>query len=277
MIELYAKLYKNVDVGGIDHTSDMVHVTAHGTGPRAAIAAGNDILHNNDHGLGDANLGPIDAIWGVVGGVALKAASPILGKIMGRAGAAMAGESAAAAGAESGAEIGALEDASAVDYEGRLAARDAAYEADNAAPVGASEGAAGDAQSLSPAKSNDENFAANRFYEGSDKHSSSAYTSGGKVVSPEPTNGQVALDNSVRVSADPRVPSRVGVDPQTGEITVFNRTGAKMGGDPNVWGGKQGGEYHGHVRQWNELTDPQRNALIKAGLTDKRGNILPSN
>ena len=79
------------------------------------------------------------------------------------------------------------------------------------------------------------------------------------------------------MSTDPSVPRRVGVDPQNGEIVVFDRTGAKMGGDPTVWGGKQGGEFHGHVRQWNELTRLQQNALIKAGLTDKRGNILPSN
>ena len=57
-------------------------------------------------------------------------------------------------------------------------------------------------------------------------------------VSPAPTNGQDALDRSVQVrSTSPR---RVGVDPLTGEIVVFDRT--------------QGNVYHGHVRSWDGFT-----------------------
>jgi hypothetical protein len=33
-------------------------------------------------------------------------------------------------------------------------------------------------------------------------------------------------------------------------------------------------EYHGHVRNWDEMTDNMRNSFIKNGLTDKRGNII---
>ena len=71
-----------------------------------------------------------------------------------------------------------------------------ADEASSTAGPNAAKNAAGDAQSVSPAKSNDENFAANRFYEGSDKHGSSkAYTSGGKVVNP----GRPPMDRSLLI------------------------------------------------------------------------------
>jgi len=55
-------------------------------------------------------------------------------------------------------------------------------------------------------------------------------------------------------------PRRVGVDKKSGEIVVLDQT--------------QKGEFHGHVRSWQDLTQQARNALIKAKLTDKKGNIL---
>jgi len=33
--------------------------------------------------------------------------------------------------------------------------------------------------------------------------------------------------------------------------------------------------FHGHVREWSELTSQMQNALEEAGLTDGRGNIIP--
>jgi hypothetical protein len=70
-----------------------------------------------------------------------------------------------------------------------------------------------------------------------------------------PTNGQATLDRSVQVK--PTSPRRVGVDPSTGEIVVFDRT--------------QGNVYHGHVRSWDGLTRQMQNALIKSGQTNRRG------
>jgi hypothetical protein len=74
-----------------------------------------------------------------------------------------------------------------------------------------------------------------------------------------PKDGQTALDNSVQVKDSS--PRRVGVDRENGQIIVLDQTSK--------------GKFHGHVRSWKELSDQQRNALIKARLADKRGHILP--
>jgi hypothetical protein len=91
-------------------------------------------------------------------------------------------------------------------------------------------------------------------YEKSDKH--------GKVKrgrsSAAPTDGQTALDNSTQVKDTS--PRRVGVDKANGEIVVLDQTSE--------------GVFHGHVREWGELTSEMQNALKEAGLTDARGNIL---
>lgn len=79
-------------------------------------------------------------------------------------------------------------------------------------------------------------------------------------IGAEPKNGQAALDNSVPIK--PTSTRRVGVDPSTDEIVVLDET----------FPGK--GIYHGHVRSWNELTQEMKNALINAGLVDKRGRPI---
>jgi hypothetical protein len=73
-----------------------------------------------------------------------------------------------------------------------------------------------------------------------------------------PKNGQAALDNSVQVKNTS--PRRVGVDAANAEIVVLDQTSEDT--------------FHGHVRSWDQLTDQQRNALIKNKLTDQRGRIL---
>ncbi len=77
-------------------------------------------------------------------------------------------------------------------------------------------------------------------------------------VSAGPKDGQTALDNSTQVKGTS--PRRVGVDKANGQIVVLDQTSK--------------GQFHGHVRSWSELSDQQRNALTKAKLVDKRGNIL---
>ncbi|WP_345891521.1 S-type pyocin domain-containing protein [Pseudomonas chlororaphis] len=78
------------------------------------------------------------------------------------------------------------------------------------------------------------------------------------VKSKGPTHGQEALENSVQVK--PTSPRKIGVDPETNEFVVFDRT--------------QGDVYHGHVRQWDKLHQDMKNALIKAKKVDIKGNIL---
>lgn len=76
-------------------------------------------------------------------------------------------------------------------------------------------------------------------------------------VSPEPTNGQAALDRAVPFRKTS--PRKVGVDPATGEIVVFHPHRAN--------------QYHGHVRSWSSLSQQMRNALIKSGQTNRRGKV----
>jgi hypothetical protein len=91
-------------------------------------------------------------------------------------------------------------------------------------------------------------------YEKSDKH--------GEVKrgrsSAAPKDGQTALDNSTQVKDTS--PRRVGVDKANEEIVVLDQTSE--------------GVFHGHVREWGELTSEMQNALKEAGLTDARGGIL---
>jgi hypothetical protein len=78
-------------------------------------------------------------------------------------------------------------------------------------------------------------------------------------VSRGPKNGQAALDNSIQVKGTS--PRRVGVDRGNGKIVVLDQT--------------REGVFHGHVRDWTDLTQQQRNALVKAELTNKKGQLLP--
>jgi RHS repeat-associated protein len=81
------------------------------------------------------------------------------------------------------------------------------------------------------------------------------------IKSKAPVNGQSALDLSVQVKETS--PRRVGVDYDTNEFVVFDRT--------------QGNKYHGHVRSWSDLHPDMQKALIKSGMADKKGNIIKPN
>ena len=87
-------------------------------------------------------------------------------------------------------------------------------------------------------------------------------TSDNSVKSRAPTNGQIALDNSVQVK--PTSPRRVGVDIVNNEIVVLDKTRALS---------DQVDEYHGHVRDWDALDNKQQSALIKSGKTTRKGKI----
>ena len=77
-------------------------------------------------------------------------------------------------------------------------------------------------------------------------------------VSAQPTDGQAALDNSVRVSETSS--RRVGVDRKNKEIVVF------MEHLPGV--------FHGFVVEWNDLERNVQRRLQKLGLVTSRGRIL---
>lgn len=103
-----------------------------------------------------------------------------------------------------------------------------------------------------------------RVYEASPKHPPWARGDIGHV-SKAPKNGAAALENSVEVSEK----TRVGIDYETGEYVVFNRTHPHG----EVW--------HGHVRTWDRVrgrSDPldesMQNALAKSGRTSRSGKIL---
>ncbi|MCY1293153.1 hypothetical protein D9M70_424020 [compost metagenome] len=78
------------------------------------------------------------------------------------------------------------------------------------------------------------------------------------VKSRAPINGQDALDTSIQVK--PTSPRRVGVDYESKEFVVFDKTLDTT--------------YHGHVRSWKDLHPDMQKALQQAGMADRKGNIL---
>ena len=84
----------------------------------------------------------------------------------------------------------------------------------------------------------------------------------GSVKSPCPQNGQMALDISVAVKND------------GGEALIGKRRIAVCDGQFVVLDRQSSAEYHGHVREWKDLTKPMRQALEEAGLTNDKGKIL---
>jgi len=81
------------------------------------------------------------------------------------------------------------------------------------------------------------------------------------LKSPNPTNGQKALDKSVEFSKTSS--NRVGVDPDTKEYVEFFRTGKT-----NI--------FHGVKTSWDKLTPSQRFALFREKLvrSAKKGGIF---
>jgi RHS repeat-associated protein len=113
-------------------------------------------------------------------------------------------------------------------------------------------------QGIAPTKAEqqarDEVARAAAEYEGAGNHS--------RVDNPDksraPTNPEAGLATSVEVSSNSG--TRVGVDAANDEIIVFMPHASNR--------------YHGHVRSWDGLTQAQKNALVQAGLADRRGNII---
>ncbi|RXT92736.1 hypothetical protein B1F73_26475 [Pseudomonas syringae] len=78
------------------------------------------------------------------------------------------------------------------------------------------------------------------------------------VKSRAPVNGQDALDTSIQVKITS--PRRVGIDYDSGEFVVFDKTLDTT--------------YNGHVRSWGDLHADMQRALQQAGMVDWKGKIL---
>ena len=102
------------------------------------------------------------------------------------------------------------------------------------------------------------------YGKGNQRYKDAPYHSknGNSVKSRAPTNGQAALDNSVQVKSTSS--QRVGVDKTNNEIVVLNQTQTFNDGST---------EYHGYVKNWQDLYTDQKNALKKAGLVNSKGKI----
>lgn len=79
-------------------------------------------------------------------------------------------------------------------------------------------------------------------------------------IGAEPINPEEVLDNSIQVNKTS--PRRIGVDKKTGQFVVFDET------YPGT------GEFHGHVRNWEELNPKMQSVLRKAGIVTKKGKIM---
>jgi hypothetical protein len=121
----------------------------------------------------------------------------------------------------------------------------------------------------------DETFSSNRYFDAGDaarKHGSTARRgTRGRIINEAPINGSEALDNSWRISPNnPNAPRRVGVDIENQQIVVFDRTGNKI-----VDGEIAGGSFHGHVRNWSELTPEMQRVLRENGISVRNnGQII---
>lgn len=94
----------------------------------------------------------------------------------------------------------------------------------------------------------------NLTYKASAKHHAGVR---GDFISAAPTNGQAALDASTQIKSTS--PRRIAVDTDAQEFVVFDQTVV--------------GEFHGHVRTWEQLSDQMKSLLRKQGLVNKKGRI----
>ena len=76
------------------------------------------------------------------------------------------------------------------------------------------------------------------------------------IKSPCPTDGQHALDNSLKVIKTEK-PTRIAVSHDEFVVLMKHETG----------------KFHGHVRPWDELTPHMKNTLRDAGLVSDSGKI----
>lgn len=95
----------------------------------------------------------------------------------------------------------------------------------------------------------------NLVYKASPKHHGGVKQGG--FISEAPVNGQAALDASVQIKATS--PRRIAVDTDAQQFVVFDQTVA--------------GEFHGHVRTWDQLSHEMQSVLRKQGVVNKKGKI----
>jgi hypothetical protein len=90
----------------------------------------------------------------------------------------------------------------------------------------------------------------------------------GRTVSPQPRDGQGALQNSAEFGSTGR--TRISVDPRTGEYIRLRRDSFNPENGASNW--------HGFTeRSWKNLSPQEQKALIDAGLTNKKGDPIDAN
>lgn len=87
-------------------------------------------------------------------------------------------------------------------------------------------------------------------------HNKGEKIKGAKLKSAAPKDGQSSLNKSIPVK--PTTTRRISVEGD--KFVVFDET------SPGI--------FHGHIREWSQLTDAMKNALKNAGVVNKRGKIL---
>ena len=88
---------------------------------------------------------------------------------------------------------------------------------------------------------------------------------GNGIKSAAPLNGQAALDNSYTFSDTSR--NRIGIS--CNQFVVLDWTQGFVYHDA-----RQTETFHGHVREWKELTEDMRRALTRNGVATKGGKII---
>ncbi len=119
----------------------------------------------------------------------------------------------------------------------------------------------------------DFHFSHNRHYELNPKHGPEPKTVRGKYIGKRPTNPETTLQGSLALGGNSQK-RRIGYDPDTAEISIFDRDrdwwDRMDDGDPI----QIGGIWHGHVRPWDQLNLQMKKTLIDAGMFDHKGNYI---
>jgi hypothetical protein len=85
-------------------------------------------------------------------------------------------------------------------------------------------------------------------------------------ISPEPKNGQEALDYSLLIKRTATV--RVGIDYEEGEYVVLRR---------HIWSFQELPPteiFHGYAVGWRTMPQEYRNTLMRAGMANLKGKIV---
>ncbi|WP_026097930.1 hypothetical protein [Baaleninema simplex] len=96
-----------------------------------------------------------------------------------------------------------------------------------------------------------------RTYEPNSKHGQTTKRTKRGNANPAPSNPHTSLENSIELPGN--TTRRVSIDKEAGEFVVFDE--------------HTPGKFHGHTREWSELSQTMKNVLIKAGLVSRKDKV----